>query len=61
MKFEIYQVNNGFLLNIYNGKKQGSYIYKEEERIRMFAYIDLLIDRNNKKEKEEDKEDESEQ
>jgi len=45
IKFVIYQVDNGFVLNITHGKKVKSYIFQLNERIKMYAYIDKWLDR----------------
>lgn len=43
MKFIIFKVENGFLLNIhYSSKKTESYVYTPRERMTMFAKIDQL-------------------
>ena len=43
MKFIIYKVTNGYLLNIHIGKKSESRVYMVTERMTMFAYIDKLM------------------
>lgn len=43
MKFTIFQVENGFLLNVvYSKSKSKSFIYTPKERMTMFATIDKL-------------------
>ena len=60
MKFIIYKVNNGYLLNTYIKDKTSSYIFTLDERVRMFAYIDKLLGKDpyDQKEQEENKEEE---
>ena len=43
MKFVIFKVKNGYLLNIYRGKITESYIYTIYERMTMFAHIDKIL------------------
>lgn len=44
MKFTIYHVKNGFLLNVtYSGGKVDSYVFLESERMTMFALIDKKL------------------
>ena len=43
MKFVIYKVENGFLLNVHTGKTQKSYVFSPTERMRMLAHIDSLL------------------
>ena len=42
MKFVIYKVQNGYLLNVISGKYSKSYVYNLKERMTMFAFIDKL-------------------
>ena len=39
MRYQIFVVKNGYLLNIYKGKSSESWVYKEHERMTMFAHI----------------------
>jgi len=43
MTFKIYEVENGILLSVYRKQQWKSYVYKPEERIYMFAFIDQLM------------------
>ena len=44
MKFTIYRVQNGYLLNItYSQAKVESFIYNNQERMTMFAKIDHIL------------------
>jgi len=43
MKFTIFKVSNGYLLNIYIGKRSESRVYMETERMTMFAYVDKIM------------------
>jgi len=44
MKFTIYRVRNGYLLNIvYGPKRVESYVYDETQRMRMLAVIDKVL------------------
>jgi len=45
MKFTIYPVSNGYLLNVTDHKGQKmSFVYKEDERYKMLATIDRYLD-----------------
>lgn len=43
MKFTIYKVENGYLLNVTIGKKVKSYVYTDKQRMTVFAVIDKLM------------------
>ena len=44
MRFNIYQVKNGYLLNIiYSAQRIESFVFTLQERMRMFAMIDQAL------------------
>lgn len=43
MKFTIYKVENGYLLNVHSSGATKSYIFKDTERMTMLAKIDDLM------------------
>lgn len=42
IRFQIYKVKNGYLLNITRGQVRESFVYTERERMTMLAKIDQL-------------------
>lgn len=45
MKFTIFKVKNGYLLNItYSKQKVESFVFKEAEHYKMLALIDKILD-----------------
>lgn len=61
MKFSIYQVKNGFLLNVRRGDKTTSYVFKSEERITMLTMIDKMLGPDPGENDEQESEEESSQ
>jgi hypothetical protein len=43
MKFTIYQVQNGFLLNFVKDGVTKSYVFASNERMRLLAFIDSAL------------------
>lgn len=45
MKFTIWKVKNGYLLNVtYSRQRVESFIFKESERYKMLALVDSILD-----------------
>ena len=43
MRFTIYVVQNGFLLNVHQGDKTTSYVFAPKDRMKMLALIDKRL------------------
>lgn len=54
MKFVLWTVQNGFLLNVTRGQNAKSYVFKLDERMKMLAYIDKLLGEDPYEERKEE-------